>query len=102
VPVTGTRSGWDAWSAEQADKAQKQFLERRQRLARAEAENDERLARKALEKLADLSAASQHTDPAVLSRKRAVVEAALARAKLQKLDPTLGDPAPEDSGKAPG
>jgi electron transport complex protein RnfB len=46
-------------------------------------ENDERLAAKAQAKLADLASHSQHTDPAVLERKRAVIEAALQRAPRQ-------------------
>ncbi len=83
LPVTGERTGWDAWSPSQAQKARQQYRFRAERLVRASLENDERLARKAEEKLADLAAASRHTDPAVLDRKRAVVEAALARARAK-------------------
>jgi Na+-translocating ferredoxin:NAD+ oxidoreductase subunit B len=79
VAVTGTNTGWAAWSQAQADRARQQYQERQLRLQRAASENDERLARKAQEKLADLAAASRHTDPLVLERKHAVVEAALAR-----------------------
>jgi Na+-translocating ferredoxin:NAD+ oxidoreductase subunit B len=84
VPVTGELTGWQAWSAEQADRARQQYRQRTDRQQRAARENDERLARKAQEKLADLAAASRHTDPEVLERKRAVVEAALARAKAKQ------------------
>jgi electron transport complex protein RnfB len=35
-------------------------------------------------KLADLAAHSQHTDPAVLDKKRSVIEAALARARAKR------------------
>jgi Na+-translocating ferredoxin:NAD+ oxidoreductase subunit B len=35
-------------------------------------------------KLADLTAHSQHTDPAVLDKKRAVIEAAMARARERR------------------
>ena len=59
-----------------APHAQAESLEARDRR-----ENDERLAARAAEKLAALGAASRLTDPAALERKRAVVEAALARAR---------------------
>ena len=44
-------------------------------------ENDERLAAKAQAKLADLDSHTLHTDPEVIEKKRAVIEAALARAR---------------------
>jgi electron transport complex protein RnfB len=47
-------------------------------------ENDERLAAKAAAKLADLSAHSRLTDADALAAKRAVIEAALARAKARR------------------
>ncbi|MEO8122101.1 MAG: ferredoxin, partial [Rhodoferax sp.] len=51
---------------------------------RDEGENGKRLEEKARMKLADLSHHSQHTDPAVLDKKRAVIEAALARARAKR------------------
>jgi electron transport complex protein RnfB len=80
VPVTGARTGWDAWSAEQADTARARYAFHRIRVEREQRENDERLAAKARAKLADLAQQSAITDPEALARKRAVVEAALARA----------------------
>jgi electron transport complex protein RnfB len=97
LPATGTHTGWDAWSAEQAGRAREQYRLRQQRRERAQRENDERLARKAAEKLADMAAASRHTDPAVMARKRAVVEAALARASAR-----AGTPAPTEPPAAGG
>jgi electron transport complex protein RnfB len=47
-------------------------------------ENDTRLEQKALEKLADLPGHSLHTRPDVLEKKRAIIEAALARAQAKK------------------
>jgi electron transport complex protein RnfB len=47
-------------------------------------ENAQRLEHKAETKLADLAAHSQHTDPAVLDKKRAVIEAALARSRAKR------------------
>ena len=56
-----------------------------QRTDRDQRENDERLADKARVKLADLGAASSLTDPAALERKRAVIEAAMKRARERTL-----------------
>jgi electron transport complex protein RnfB len=81
TPVTGLATGWAAWSAEQADEARSRYAFHRFRTERDRRENDERLAAKAAEKLAKLSAASRITDPVALERKRAVVEAAMARAR---------------------
>ncbi|MFT3821354.1 MAG: electron transport complex subunit RsxB [Rubrivivax sp.] len=83
-PVTPGRSGWRAWSAGQADAARERYAFHRLRIAREQRENDERLAAKAAAKLADLPAHSQHADPAVLARKRAVIEAALQRARARR------------------
>ena len=84
VPVTGARTGWDAWSPAQADEARERYAFHRFRVERAARENDERLAAKATAKLADLPAHTQHTDPAVIEKKRAVIEAALARARARR------------------
>jgi electron transport complex protein RnfB len=79
-PVTGTRTGWDAWSPAQADEARERYAFRQLRVAREQRENDERLAAKAAAKLADLASHTRLTDPEAIERKRAVVEAAMARA----------------------
>jgi Na+-translocating ferredoxin:NAD+ oxidoreductase subunit B len=88
VPVTGDRTGWAAWSPADAEAARERYDFHRLRVTRAARENDERLAAKAAAKLADLSAHSQLTDPAVLDRKRAVIEAALARARARRDEDT--------------
>lgn len=93
VPVSGERTGWSAWSAAQADEARDRYAFHRERVERDRRENDERLAAKAEAKLAHLEAHSQHTDPEVLDRKRAVIEAALARARAQR------GAAPDGSGR---
>lgn len=84
VPVTPGRSGWQAWSAEQAQQAQARYQARGLRLTRERQENDERLAAQAAAKLADLAAHSRIEDAQTLSAKRAVVEAALARARQRR------------------
>mgnify|MGYP000078230235 CR=1 FL=1 len=55
------------------------------RQAREEGEQAERLLAKAERKASDIAAHSQHTDPAVLDQKRAIIEAALARARAKRL-----------------
>ena len=84
VPVTGERTGWQAWSPAQAEDARLRYRATEQRRARDQREHDERLSAKAAAKLADLPAHSRHTDPAVLDQKRAVIEAALARARARR------------------
>ena len=79
--VTGERTGWAAWSAEQAGEARERYAFHQQRTERERRENDERLAARAAQKLADLEAASAIADPEALARKRAVVEAAMRRAR---------------------
>jgi electron transport complex protein RnfB len=82
--ISGERTGWAAWSQEQADTARQRYDFHVLRLQRDQAENERRLEEKAQAKLADLPAHSQHTDPAVLDKKRAVIEAALARARARR------------------
>lgn len=79
--VSGPLTGWAAWSAPQADAARQRYAFRQMRVQRDKRENDERLAAKAAHKLADLENQTLHTDPAVIERKRAIIEAALARAR---------------------
>jgi Na+-translocating ferredoxin:NAD+ oxidoreductase subunit B len=82
--VSGDRTGWSAWTPEQADQARSRYRLRTQRLAREAVEHEARLEAKARMKLADLESHSLHTDPTVLDRKRAVIEAALARARERR------------------
>lgn len=82
-PVTRT-TGWAAWSPQQAQRAEDRYAFRAQRLVQAKLDNDARLAAKAEHKLANLAEASRHTDADVLDQKRAVIEAALARARQRR------------------
>ncbi len=84
VPVTAGRSGWQAWTPAQAEEARQRYDAHRLRLDRERRENDERLAAKAAAKLADLASHSRLTDPDALTAKRAVVEAAMARARQKR------------------
>lgn len=82
--VSGERTGWDAWTGQQAEQARQRHDQRTARLAREKQEHEARLESKARMKLADLEAHSLHTDPVVLDKKRAVIEAALARARERR------------------
>ena len=82
--ASGATTGWAAWSAEQASQAQMRYEVSRARRHREVLENEQRLEDKALLKLSDLAHHSQHTDPSVLDKKRAVIEAALARARAKR------------------
>ncbi|MBA4176765.1 MAG: ferredoxin, partial [Leptothrix sp. (in: Bacteria)] len=84
VPVTGDRTGWQAWSPALADEARDRYAFHRERLERERRENDERLAAKARDKLADLASHSRLTDPAALAAKRAVIDAAVQRAAARQ------------------
>ncbi len=82
--VSGTATGWSAWSQEQADEARKRYEFSSFRRKREKLDNEKRLEEKARLKLSDLAHHSQHTDPLVLDQKRAIIEAALARAKARR------------------
>ena len=94
VPVTGERTGWQAWTADDAQQARERYHARTVRLDRDQRENDERLAAKAQSKLADLASHSRITDPQVLAAKQAVIAAALERARSRPRPqlPTLPGP----------
>jgi electron transport complex protein RnfB len=83
--VSGTATGWSAWPQTLADTARKRYEFASYRRTREVGENEKRLEEKARTKLADLPAHSQHTDPAILDKKRAVIEAALARARAKRV-----------------
>ncbi|MDR7334445.1 electron transport complex subunit RsxB [Roseateles asaccharophilus] len=84
LPELTTATGWAAWSQPQADEARERYVFKQFRRHREAQENDARLAAKAQAKLADLPAASAITDAAQLDRKRAAIEAALARARAKR------------------
>ena len=85
-PVTPGRSGWQAWSQPQADEAASRYAFHQLRVGRDKRDNEERLATKASAKLADLEQHTRHTDPDTIAAKRAVIEAALARARELRKD----------------
>nr|WP_233410524.1 electron transport complex subunit RsxB [Rugamonas sp. CCM 8940] len=83
-PLTQT-TGWDAWSQPQADAARQRHDRRALRLQRDIAENDARLAAKAVAKLraVDDLAPENAAEQAEKERKRAIIAAAMERARLK-------------------
>ena len=87
LPVTPGMTGWQAWNEAQADESRDRYAFHRLRTDRDQRENNERLAAKAQAKLADLGAHSSINDPDALAAKRAVIDAALQRARSTRHDP---------------
>ncbi len=82
--ASGDATGWAAWSDAKAREARLRYDFHRMRLARDARENEARLEAKALAKLADLPAHTKDAEGAEAQRKRAVIEAALARARARR------------------
>jgi len=85
-PVSGDLTGWNAWSPELASQARQRYEARQIRLAQEEREHAAQLEAKAAMKLADLET---HTHVAEdpdkeMARKRAIIEAAMAKAKARQ------------------
>ena len=85
LPVT-ENTGWQAWSQHQADAARWRHDFRAARLQRERAENDARLAAKAATKLKEIEAQSAASPEvqAEQSRKKAIIQAAIERARVQR------------------
>jgi electron transport complex protein RnfB len=84
-PVTET-TGWAAWSQADADAARERHDFRAMRLKRDKQENDARLAAKAEAKMAAVQALDPADEAAAAEkeRKRAIIAAAMERARLKK------------------
>ena len=86
VEVTTGKTGWAAWSQEAADGARQRHDLRALRLRREEQENDARLLAKAAAKLQEVNNATplSAVEIAEKARKRAIIEAAIERARIKK------------------
>ena len=107
VPVTGERTGWDAWSPPQADAARAHFEAHQARLAKEKAEREARLAARAarvaqaggskgpdagavvpavsqVETSAPPQSPQDADAAAAAARKQAIIQAALERARQKK------------------
>lgn len=81
LPVTGERSGWAAWSDEQAGEARSRYDAHRERLALEQQREKERLA------------AAETIPPTAATDKRALIEAMRARARAARgASPANNDP----------
>ncbi len=86
LSVTPGQTGWAAWSQEQADAARDRYHARTARLRREKEDNDARLAAKAAAKLKEVENMEtlDEAERAEKERKRAIIQAAIERARLQK------------------
>ncbi|CAB3684675.1 electron transport complex subunit RsxB [Trinickia soli] len=92
TPVTGERTGWDAWSQAQADAARERHARRMARLERERQAAQARAAARRAEAtaLASTSVCAPATAPATApandeaAKKRAIIQAALERARQKK------------------
>ncbi|GAB3625561.1 ferredoxin [Pandoraea terrae] len=109
IPVTGERTGWDAWSQAEADAARANYEGRQRRLALEKAEREARLAARAARSAAGAPPAAAASDTSEISapgkassvpampggvpqdeaaaaaaRKQAIIQAALERARQKK------------------
>lgn len=86
--VSGQETGWAAWSTEAATTARVRYNQRQQRLAREAQGHTEQIIAKAESHLMDLEAHTKAPDGAgkavEIDRKRAIIEAALAKAKARQ------------------
>lgn len=82
--VTGTRTGWDAWSTHEATSARERYESTTDRRKRAAEAHTAVLEKKAEEKLARLPELTKGASGGELERKRSVIEAALARARAKR------------------
>jgi electron transport complex protein RnfB len=96
VPVSGDKTAWAAWSPELAAQARQSYEARQHRLIIEEREQAARLEAKAAMKLANLEAHTRPLEAASdttsdqdaaskeMARKRAIIEAAMAKAKARQ------------------
>ncbi|RQO58791.1 electron transport complex subunit RsxB [Paucibacter sp. KBW04] len=88
VNVSAEQTGWGAWSPSLANQARQRYEFHQVREARAPAENEARLMLKAHHKLEGLSKnpaeITKNAEPDEVARKKATIEAALARARAKR------------------
>jgi Na+-translocating ferredoxin:NAD+ oxidoreductase subunit B len=82
--VTPNATGWSAWSVQQAALARKRYDFHVLRRRRAAVKGEPRLEKESTIRQADPAQRSLQTDPVARDAKRAVIDAALARARLKR------------------
>ena len=83
MEAVGNQTGWAAWSQAQAGTARARYALVTARRQREEQEHTQHLLAKAHHKLAHLPELTKNAEGEELARKRAVIEAALARAQTK-------------------
>jgi H+/Na+-translocating ferredoxin:NAD+ oxidoreductase subunit B len=86
--ASGDRTGWQAWSQAEAAQALQRYEARRARLGREEAGHAAQLEAKAVVDLADPPERTPGAEGGEADRKRAWIEAALAKARARKGRPS--------------
>ncbi len=82
--ATPGQTGWQAWSAKDADEALQRYEFRSKLHSKRLGQRDKRHEKALQDKLADLPAHSRITDPAILDKKRSMIEAAMQKARDKK------------------
>jgi electron transport complex protein RnfB len=98
IPVTENKTGWDAWSENEAIEAQSRYEARKARLIREKSDSDKRLANKAEKKLKalDIESAETELEKSEIERKKAIIAAAMARAREKQNQHSGSENEPND------
>jgi Na+-translocating ferredoxin:NAD+ oxidoreductase subunit B len=99
--VTGTQTGWQAWSQNLADMARTRYALHRARATPQSFENIEEgksFEEPALDRPLDLPAPSVAAEQLASEKRRNTIEAALARARERRLTSAQPKPAPDKPG----
>jgi Na+-translocating ferredoxin:NAD+ oxidoreductase subunit B len=86
IPVTGAHTGWDAWTPQQAEAARARHARHEARIAGARAATEARLRERDAARRAQAAAPVPPAAEDEAARKRAVIQAALERARLKKAE----------------
>ena len=84
--ASGSATGWAAWSPAQAAQARQRYADHQQRRQQQAKAHADALLAKAEHKREHLAELTQNAEGAELARKRAVIDAALARARARRGD----------------
>ena len=83
-PAQSLPTGWEAWSDDLAQTARTRYAAAQSRRVQSAQSKRTAKAEEAADKLSDLAKHSRITDPAELERKKALIEAAMARARQRQ------------------
>jgi electron transport complex protein RnfB len=110
IPMTGERTGWDAWSQTEADAARARHDRRMQRLERERAAAEARAHARLASRAAQAEAAAHDTAQAAATpqaladdpeaKKRAIIQAAMERARKKKDEMARLGTGPKNTGQA--